>query len=362
MNLSFAHALSRYAVKFHAAVKSSGTGNVAASPLGSWMLLASLAASTDFSSTPDQRTAVEEALGMPVEDVAYHVEALRNKEELNYVSNVWYRPEGLEDFPGVQKWVSRNTVEPAEAVIPSQDFLDRWASDNTNGLITKFPVTVDPNLTMFLMANVIYSKLVWKTPFDLSLHASMTEAWKVDKVLSSTSLASQFYDVDGNQFISTTVNADNDSEQVHLVLPLNKELDDSVVVDAAYRIVSDPYNVKLLVVDDVTDSGETLFRRTVMGSHGYTQSTVVPAWNAESTHDLLASPVYGYKPLSEALAVEAKDEWEAKAAQSVVASVRPQGERVVLNVNYNRKFVFVSTVDSIPVFSGIIDTAKQPEE
>jgi hypothetical protein len=377
MTTSLIQALTNYATRFHAALPEDDSSNSAASPLGSWMLLASLATSTDFSTTPDRKAEIENALGMTVEEAGEHVAELRQNKALNYVSQVWYQTQGLADFPVVNEWINRNTLEPAEASIPSQGVLDAWASEHTHGLIKQFPMDVDPDSTMFMMANVIYSKLVWEKAFNPALDETMSEAWNVEEVLHSNHLISQFYQVDGKMFISTIVKADNNHEQVRVVLPLYGDLHDSTLINVAYRILAGD-DVKELAAVDVADEPGILSRITRFGANGHKQDTLIPAWEAESTHDLFSSPVFGYTPLAEAFTAGAEEEWGAQAAQSVVAKFEakgfeaaavtafsvlrsasmPQGMRVVLDVKYGRKFAFVSTVDGIPVFSGIVRKVK----
>lgn len=376
MNKNFLSILSGYASDFHAALEPCPDKNIVASPLGSWMLLASLARSADFSNSLEGKALVERSLHTSIEEASSYLTELLQIKELNYISQVWYRENLLDKYPNVIKWLQTNNLIPSTSSIPMTAELDAWVTENTNSLIKKFPIEVNED-TFFLMANVIYSKFDWKHVFQVERNKSMSTVWGVENFLFSTKTKVEFYNVDEKEYIVYPVQAKS-SETVLLTLPVGHSISDIDLLAVAHRIAIRENVTRVSYNDVEPDAGVYLLEHKI-GSTPLIINVTLPAWVATSKHDLYEQEVFGYKPISEVLAYGAQEQWEAKAAQSVVAKFKKEGFEAaavttfgmmrassirpiripqdVLTVNFSKPFAFICTIEGVPAFSGIIKEA-----
>lgn len=378
MNKNFLKALSGYASDFHAVLEVTENDNIVASPLGSWMLLASLASSTDFSHNTAEKTRIEAILHTSVANATIFLEELLQIEQLNYISHVWYREQLLSKYPNVINWLHSNEIVPSTASIPEKTALDIWTKEHTHDLIEKFPLDVDENM-FFLMANVIYSKFNWEHSFRSVKDSAMSAVWNVEDFLFSNKTRIEFYTVDGKEYLCYPVAAEG-TETVLLTLPIHHTVSDAGLIAAAHRIAIREEVERVSYAAMEPEEGVYLFEQRV-GTTPLVINVTLPAWVADSKHDLYAEEAFGYQALSEALAYGAKEEWEAKAAQSAVAKFKKDGFEAaavtafgmmrasavmpprmtqdVLTVNFSKPFAFICTIDGVPAFSGIIKKADK---
>lgn len=371
--------LQEYATDFYSGTEF-GESNIVSSPLGSWLLVASVASGLDFSSNSPLKAEVENTLHMSIEEASNAVkEILEQYRELNYVSKAWTNP-NLTSLPAVQKWVEANTLIPHEGNIPSQKSIDEWAATNTNDLIKKFPSEMN-EATMVVIANIIYSKLAWKTQFKAVPANEPMSRWGVENVLVANATEDVRFvkDTDGNVFASYQVKAKGDKESVSLVTSLSGDNDPKKLMD----VIGNIDEMEDLTPDEAVllNCSKDIFR--VKEVRRGTVPTVivanVPAWDAESEHSLLKNKALGYQSLFEAFGEGADGGFEAQAKQIAVAKFDKDGfeaaaltamvmarcampslvTQTVYELNFANPFVFVSYLQKLPVFSGYICNAKE---
>jgi serine protease inhibitor len=161
-------------------VKNVGTDNFVCSPYSAWIPLAALVNATDA----QNKTALLAALGasgIAEADInkassrmLYNLTNLQNKEYKEYYNplkianaifvgkNVTPKKEFAQTFMDYYRGNSINVdFSSSDAV----DAVNRWASKNTNGLITNLVQKFDP-LTVAAIANAIYFSDRWSWEFD----------------------------------------------------------------------------------------------------------------------------------------------------------------------------------------------------
>lgn len=383
MNKSFAVALQSYAKQFHARTNDL-PGNVVASPLGAWMLVASVAASLNLEGHDKLKVQLESALHMTLEDAEKsYKELLSGYPELNYVSKAWSASD-VSDFPAIGQWLEVNKLIPSVKGIPTQEVMDNWADDNTHGLIKEFPVTLN-NRVILIIANIIYSKLEWSAPFELAEAVGSMEHWNVKNVLHSNKTRQVSFLKDSSEDIYAVYTAktdDNYNQRVNLLMCLTNDKTDEQLLEVAYNPSLLPfkpnfddmsiYNTKLLnLVEERRATTPEYF------------DTYLPSWEASTTHELLENHALGFYPLVEALAIDAKDEIEAEVKQVAVAKFNKEGfeaaalttmvmaraaaamptmyQQKRFELTFASNFAFVSFQKNVPVFSGVIREAKEAE-
>lgn len=374
-------ALQDYAKDFYSNTEF-GDSNIVGSPLGSWLLVASVASSLDFGNNPALKAETENRLHMSIEEAKEAVEDLLEQyRELNYVAQAWTTP-NLNSLPAVQKWVEANTLIPHEGNIPSQEQINKWAATNTNDLIKEFPAQMDEG-TMVVIANVIYSKLNWKTKFVAIPATEAMSGWGVETVLSADATRDVLFVKDENNdvFASYKVKAAGDKESVSLVTCLSKEADPQTLMAVMSNVdgmekVSPNDEVLLSFSDDIYKVAEVR-----VGSSPTIIYATVPAWDAESSHGLLENKSMGYQELFEAFSEGSEGGFTAEAKQVAVAKFDKEGfeaaaltamvmarcampsmmTQTIYELNFTKPFVFVSCIGKLPVFSGYICKAKEGE-
>jgi hypothetical protein len=68
------------------------------------------------------------------------------------------------DIPLHKEWAP-GLPEGVVGTLTDQAALDQWASDETGGLIKKFPLTLTPE-TLLILASALTARVKWRTPFD----------------------------------------------------------------------------------------------------------------------------------------------------------------------------------------------------
>lgn len=379
MNQTFT-ALQEYTKDFYSKTEF-GESNIVGSPLGSWLLLASIASSLDLDSDPALKARLEKCLHMSVEETKDAVlEILAKYPALNYIAQAWSAPD-LRTLPAVQKWVETNTLIPYDGAIPSQKQVNEWASTNTNDLIKEFPAQMS-NDTMLVVANIIYSKLTWKTKFEAVSAPEMMAGWETKNTLHATATRDvRFYSDENNDvFAIYEVKASGkNKESVSLVTCLSKDATPAQLMECLNKVDSlealHPEDERLLNLSD----GMYKVKEVKHGQSPTVIEVNVPAWEAESQHALLENSALGYQEViqafnegaTESLSSEVKqvavakfnkDGFEAAALTSMMMS-RSAMPRVmvqtVYELNFSKPFVFASYTDQLPLFSGVICKAKE---
>ena len=135
-------------------------GDFALSGAGLWPLLALLASAGDESA----RAELAAALGQPADsaqrDALELIDILRTGESTTAALGLWTR----EDVPLQQEWAS-GIPEGVVGELTDQEALDRWAAQETGGLIEKFPLEITPD-TALVLASALAARVKWCEPFD----------------------------------------------------------------------------------------------------------------------------------------------------------------------------------------------------
>jgi serine protease inhibitor len=139
-----------------------GSGDFALSGAGLWPLLALLASAAD----EQARAELTNALGRPADsgqqDALELIEILRGGVSTAAALGVWTR----EGIPLDDRWAA-GLPEGVVHALTDQAALDRWASEQTDGLIETFPLEVTPEIVLIL-ASALAARVKWRTPFDAS--------------------------------------------------------------------------------------------------------------------------------------------------------------------------------------------------
>ena len=137
-----------------------GGGDFVLSGAGLWPLLALLASAAD-----DQaRAELAAALGRPAENAQQEalelIDVLRAGVSTTAALGLWTR----KDIPLHADWAS-GLPEGVVRKLTDQAALDRWASEETDGLIDKFPLEITSD-TALMLASALAARVKWRTPFN----------------------------------------------------------------------------------------------------------------------------------------------------------------------------------------------------
>ena len=175
--MSLAEAIAGYARRVHGTI---GPVHHVASPLGAWLVLA-LAART---ASGPVRADLAPILGMdPEEAVRFATDLLADPHPLvRAAASAWRGPAGRTDR--VAAWLRGLPAPVATGDVDRQDTLDRWAAEQTDGLIDRFPVTID-RATMVVLASALATRINWRTAFETATADNLGphREWRVPEVL-----------------------------------------------------------------------------------------------------------------------------------------------------------------------------------
>jgi hypothetical protein len=139
-----------------------GSDDFVLSGAGLWPLLALLASAAD----EEARAELAEALGRPADTAQQEalelIDVLRTGVSTTAALGLWTR----KDIPLHEEWAS-GFPEGVMGTLTDQAALDQWASDETNGLIDKFPLELTPDI-LVVLASALAARVKWRKPFDVS--------------------------------------------------------------------------------------------------------------------------------------------------------------------------------------------------
>lgn len=318
MSDNWTTALSRYAARLHA---TAGDRHHIASPLGAWLLLA-LAASA----APDDAD-LADALGVAPKQAAEIAAALLAEPHplVAAATAVWHAQgvSGLEGWPLPES----TTVGP----LPSKAELDAWAREHTYGLIETFPGEPAPDL-LLLLASALATKVSWTEPFTPAPAAELGGEWagRLTTVLRTPEHGHQ-------AFIASTAEAGDVIVHVApagglsvISVAAAPDVTPERVIAAAYKIALTPEPAPMSLFD--LPLGETPLW-TIREERRHERRTefttaLLPAWSAQSDHDLAADPALGFPAVTRVLGrllTAPAGRFEAK--QTAVARYSGSGSR-----------------------------------
>jgi hypothetical protein len=326
--------LSRYAARLHAGAAAVGRHHVA-SPLGAWLLLALAASAAGDRAVPGE---LADALGLDRRAAADAAAALLAQPHPAVLSAaaVWHAPLVADALAG---WVAGLPPRVEVGDLPPQSGADEWARERTAGLIERFPLRLEPD-TALVLASALATRVSWSVPFHLEpatdLGPDAVGPWRgLTRVLRTPiSGHDQFVaatDRAGDAAVHTARSRDGLAVTSVIAAP---DVPPGEVLAAAYdlagALATDPGAVRRRSLFDLSDGPRwtvTEHARQVTSPDGREErcAAVLPAWSADSEHDLTA-PELGFRgaaaTLAEGLGLGVQ-RWEAK--QSAVARYSREG-------------------------------------
>jgi hypothetical protein len=304
--------IAQYARRLHAVI---GDGHQVASPLGAWLLLA-LACPA---STGEDRATLTEVLGCDAGQAAQTAADLLTSPHplVAAAAAVWNKPGAV----GAQ-WLASLPAAVQTGAVPDQAGLDAWARGHTFGLIERFPLRVDPSVYLIL-ATALATRVSWECPFELAPASALGPANPWAKRLTRVLRAPKHHS--HTQFIAATPDAGDVA--VHTASARGGLLVASVAAApevAAADVLAGAHALATACATGGAVQRRSLFDlplgdgpawslREEMSDSGGGQefTTVLPAWSANSKHDL-EDPRLGFG--AAAMAIAGPDPWAAKQA------------------------------------------------
>ena len=302
-------AIVRYADRFHTAI---GPGHHVASPLGAWLVLALAARAADG----ERAGELADVLGMDLASAAARADRLLSRPHplVSAAAAVWHRHEPTAELA---QWMAQLPAPVEIGEIPDQAALDDWARRHTDGLIERFPIEVGHSV-LVLLASALASRVSWEVPFELAPSAELGPgsewARRVTTVLRAPA------DPRHEQFIARTERAGDvavhaararDGLLVASVIAA-PDVPPSDVLAAAHRLAVElvdggrPGAVSLfeLPLGEGPIWGITEREATTKAADGREEryATWLPAWSADSTHDITGPRELGFPAAAAALA------------------------------------------------------------
>lgn len=385
-------AIASYAKLFHEkTLDPSSDENYVASPLGSWLLLATLAAATDFSGAEDAKRRVEETLGLSVSVAEQEAKALLGIDGAEVAIGAWFNAELPGRADRIAYWLDTNRLATAEGRIPSQGEMDAWTNRLTHGLIEKFPLDVTPDV-VFMVATVVYTKFDWYQEYEVVHHShAPVSGWSVDKILYSNNSDLSFYELkeDADVILAVHTRFSQNDQIVYSVVPIAEELTDSEILEYAQEISERSTRFTRLgyeaamhrlglaeLSEPSTTSGISFTYDTEATAE--LASVWLPAWEADNKHDLTAD-AFAFGDVVRTLAIGSDEIGDFDAMQAVVAkygakgfeaaavtgvsvlrsAVMPARGHYAAHLSFNRTFAAVCVVAGLPLFSAVVRGATE---
>jgi len=365
--------LARYARLLHGPA---GSAHHVASPLGAWLLAALCAPAAAGGPSAVE---LEEALGVDLAGARSVAAALLDDPHPAVVSAaaLWLRPAPT---PAMDAWLAALPESVETGPLPSQTEADAWADEHTLGLIKKMPLTLTPD-TILLLATALATKVSWVQPFKLAPATRLgpTSPWRgaVDQVLEMPERGHEAFIVRVPSLGDVAVHTGLAAEGLRVTSVIAPEGSEPVsVLGAAYDIAVAAATRSALDRRSLFDLplGEgpawTLTEETVQTAAPFGREevhrVVLPAWSAESKHDLnrpelgipaaataakaaLAEPSAPHEAAQTAMARYTRVGFEAAAVSAMMVTTgfpMPQdGLRRTAEVRFDRPYAVVAVAD-----------------
>jgi serine protease inhibitor len=137
-----------------------GADDFVLSGAGLWPLLALLASAADEQAGAELAAALGRPVDTAQQEVLELIDLLRTGVSTTAALGLWT----AEGIPLHSDWAS-GLPEGVVGTLTDQAALDQWASDETGGLIKKFPLTLTPE-TLLILASALTARVKWRTPFN----------------------------------------------------------------------------------------------------------------------------------------------------------------------------------------------------
>ncbi len=383
--MKVARSVARYAATFHAAV---GDGHHVASPLGAWLLLALAAPAA----TGQLRERLADLLGADIEDARDAAAALLAEPHpaVSSAAATWLR-DASASTDAMGRWLAGLPAQVEVGDMPTQAQADAWASEHTSGLIDAFPLTITPR-TVLILASALATRVSWEVPFDLapSVELGVRSAWS--QRLTQALRSPQTHDA----FIATTqtvgdvaVHTATSTDGLAVTsLIASADAEPAAVLAAAHEIALGSVRTRSLFDLPLGDSPlwTVVEGRSDRGNEER-HTAVLPAWSAQSTHELTA-PEFGFAAAAGMLiALLPPGDYQFEARQSAVARysrtgfeaaavtaigiratamLEPRGVRRTAILRFGHPYAVVAVAQGggpwhgVPVFSAWVTDPEEP--
>jgi serine protease inhibitor len=339
-----------------------GERDFVVSGAGVWPLLALLASAADGPARDELSTAIGVPAANAREEALRLLHDLQRADAVSAALGVWVR----HDLPLREAW-SQALPEGVLARLAGQSELDSWAARHTDGLIERFPLSVDPG-TLLVLATALVAKTRWQVPFEVATLTPKDGPWQGHRgpglSRASTDLANAAI-LDAPEPVTRVVVEGVADLDVHLLLGTGRS---GTVLGTGLAALAGAVPVRSDL--PVGTEGPGLAVRTEQVLTGTGQLRIrLPPFEVRSTHDLLTGsglfgltaatdctrghfPAISPFPLcvgrgaQEALARFSHEGFEAAAVTSFALRAAAAALRhhfaPVVSVNFDRPFGFLA--------------------
>ena len=322
-------AVAGYARRLH---RAAGECHHVASPLGAWLLLALCGPAS--SGAP--RAGLAEVLGLDVEQAAAVASRLLLAPHplVAAAAGVWRREDVQAE--ALSRWLASLPAAVDTGALTGQAALDDWVRRSTAGLIEKFPVELTDE-TMLMLGTALAAKISWAEPFDVAPASALGphSAWAgtLTRVLRTPQPAgghTQFIAAD-DQLGDVAVHTAQAQDGLQVTsVAARPGVPAAEVLAAACRLASAIATFRPVARRSLFDLPlgaaplwkitERKAETTAPDGRAEHCTAVLPAWSADSTHELSGHPGLGFGAAAATLAALAGlDEFVCEARQAVVA-------------------------------------------
>lgn len=254
-----------------------GDGDFVVSGAGLWPLLALLASAADETAAAELAAAIGRPASSAQQDALEVISVLRAGASTTAALGLWTR-EGIALH---ERWASGL---PAGVVgtLTDQEALDRWAAEETGGLIEKFPLDLKP-ATMMVLASALAAKVKWCEPFTTRPRDTYGQSTDpAEQWLSRTTNDLGAAAVLDGTVTRVIVEGDGDVD-VHLVLG---DAPPAEVLAAGLRELSGETEVRLSTDLDDAAPGLTV-RRVESSDPSDILRVALPSFEITASHNLM---------------------------------------------------------------------------
>ena len=267
-----------------------GVEDFVLSGAGLWPLLALLASAADETA----RAELAAALGRPADTAQQEAlelnDVLRSGESTTAALGLWTRS----DIPLHEVWAA-GLPEGLVGTLTDQAALDQWASDETDGLIDKFPLALTPDI-LLVLASALATRVKWRKPFagyprDRNWESAQPDQQQLSRTTYDLGIAAV---LDGT-VARVVIEGDGDVD-VHLLIGGQQPAD---VLAVGLRELSGEAQVRL--ASDLDGDGPGLTVRRVPSSDPDDMVCLrLPSFEITAKHDLMKHlDLFGLRSLSE---------------------------------------------------------------
>ncbi|MDQ1319268.1 MAG: hypothetical protein QG655_511 [Actinomycetota bacterium] len=272
-----------------------GAEDFVLSGAGLWPLLALLAAAADDPAGAELAAALDRPTDTAQQEALEIIDLLRGGQSTTAALGVWTR----EGVPLDPDWAAPLPKE-VMGTLTDQAALDRWADEQTGGLIDKFPLEITEE-TLLVLASALTARVRWRTPFE-GYPRVRGETWPDDpgpadqqslrRTTSNLSIAAVLDDV----VTRVVVEGDGDVD-VHLLLGTDQSPGE--ILGAGLRELSGQAQVSL-AADTGDRGGPGLTVEQLKSARPKDMLELsLPSFEINSKHNLLANrDLFGLRLLS----------------------------------------------------------------